>query len=531
MRTKQHIVLGILLLSLSGCGNFLEQYSQDTDYVKSWKDLDELLVGSCYTQVKASEQFSQSSDINNIGTFLHLVTDEMQETTANVLSPTLDQHESTFGFFTWQQRTGQNESYSSFFKENRDWTEIYKYINVANNVLESVHDVPQHTKEEQAGALKVSGEAHFLRGFYYFWLVNVYGHPYDPTTANDTPGVPLKTSSEVVDMKFQRNSIQEVYNQVLADLLSAESELTQITTPKKSIYRADSTAVLLLLSRVYLYMQQWNKAAEYARRVVARHPRVQDLNADGSSFMLSTNPENIFSMGGDDVPTMLQQGAKGLKVSDQLYTAYSNNDYRKTRWFWNYGAFHGLVKRYPDSSNETVSPAKQIYYYQTYTTGLRGSQSPISSVFWLRSAEAYLNLAEAEAYMGHEDNARSALLTLMANRYHPASPELDLSTVSGERLIALIREERRKEFVLEGQRWFDLRRYRVCTVFPQKQTITHDYTYYVDRTSAIPTETRRYVLTEEDASWTLPMPTEVLEFNTGMLNNGNQWRSYTTINN
>ena len=117
----------------------------------------------------------------------------------------------------------------------------------------------------------------------------------------------------------------------------------------------------------------------------------------------------------------------------------------------------------------------------------------------------------------------------MKCRYATGAPELNVEGKSGENLVSLIREERRREFAFEGQRWFDLRRYRVCEPYPSKISITHDYTYYEARNSTKATETHRFVLTQDDASWTLPIPAEVLKFNTGMKNNDNQWRTYTVV--
>ena len=58
------------------CGDFLEEYSQDTDYVRTWKDLDELLIGDCYLPVEASNYLSYTS---NVGSWIHLLGDEVQE--------------------------------------------------------------------------------------------------------------------------------------------------------------------------------------------------------------------------------------------------------------------------------------------------------------------------------------------------------------------------------------------------------------------------------------------------------------------
>lgn len=146
----------------------------------------------------------------------------------------------------------------------------------------------------------------------------------------------------------------------------------------------------------------------------------------------------------------------------------------------------------------------------------------------MRSAEAYLNKAEALAYMGQEEAARATINTLRQTRYlNGTAYEI---TSSGSQLVSDLRNERRREMVLQGQRWFDLRRYRVSTVQSERISITHNYTYYEDRGTTVPLETHQFVLTEDDPSWTLPIPQEVLDFNTGMQTNGNLWRNYTVVN-
>ena len=518
---------------VSSCGDFLKETSQDAEYVRSWSDLDELLIGDCYMPINGTHEFNMASSSCNYGSFLHLVSDELDEVNVPVGSYMVyDAHEASYGYYTWQQRSGQNESYSGYSKENKEWTEVYKLINVANNVLNSANNVPQNLDSEKQGVLKVMGEAHFLRAFYYFWLVNVYGKPYDPATAATDPGVPLKLNSEVYDVKYDRSSVQAIYNQVLSDLHDAENELTLYQTPKKSIYRADSTAVNMLLSRVYLYMQNWEKATEYAKKVIADHPRLEQLNSSTADnvFMSSDNAENIFSMGGDDTPLIVSIGTKGYSVSKDLYNTYSDNDYRKSQWYWKYSGYIGTIKRAKvDVFNTKYIKTNPEYYYNYYNYGMSGSQSPVSSLFWLRSAEAYLNLAEAEAYQGHESTSKEALLTLMKARYDSKDPNLDISSLTGSNLIAKIRKERRLELALEGHRWFDLRRWRVCSVQPEKISITHTYTYYSERNSATITSIRSYELTKEDSTWTLPIPNEVLQFNTGMAGNNNPVRKGTEI--
>ena len=509
--------------------DFLEEYSQDTDYVRSWEDLNELLIGDCYIKPNYSNGFYYA---RNYAQFVHLIADEVEEN--NFAAPgsstqDFDNHEAEYGYYTWQQRVGTKDTYTGFATENDCWKKMYKCINIANNVLFCAPNVIQNTEGKREGKAKVTAEAYFLRAYYMFFLVNLYGQPYNPATASTDLGVPIKTEAEVIDIKYGRNTVAEVYEQIVSDLKAAEEEFAQVKTPKKSIYRADITAVYLLLSRVYLYMQDWDNAADYARKAVENHPQLADLSSYTDRFMLANNPENIFTTGGDDLPVMLFYGYKGLRVSRNQYDIYTNNDLRRSQWLWSFEYFTGLTMREKTQSvTSNPQPTDVDYYYMAFNYGLEGYRSEVSSVFWLRSAEAYLNLAEAEACRGNAAEACEALNALRVNRYNKDAAETIVSA-SGNELISIIRNERRKEFILQGQRWFDLRRYRVHQILPEKISITHDYTVWKERGQLDVEETRRFVLTEDDASWTLPIPQEVLDFNTGMVGNGNQWREYTIV--
>ena len=73
----KYMCAAALLLSVTGCGDFLKEYSQDTDYVDSWEDLNELLIGSCYLPQYQSNTLGQANDDNQF--FLHFLGDELDE--------------------------------------------------------------------------------------------------------------------------------------------------------------------------------------------------------------------------------------------------------------------------------------------------------------------------------------------------------------------------------------------------------------------------------------------------------------------
>lgn len=512
---------------LCGCGSFLEEYSQDKDYITSWKNLDELLIGDCYLPVNYIKQYKFFS---NPGMFLHLLADEMEENNLGDGNKSVEpeSHQYMFGPSTWQPRMGATENGLTFYSENREWTLFYKYINVANNVVESAKKLPQVTPDEIQGFNKVTGEAKFLRAFYYFWLLNVYGQPYDPATASTALGIPMKMTPEIQDRIFSRQTVGECYDLIVKDLLEAEQCLAKVPSQKK-LYRADVTAVRLLLARVYLYMQKWEEAARYAQLVVEAHPVLENVVKSGSKFMRADNPENIFSMGGNDLVRMTSFYYQSTRISTGLYESYHENDVRRSSWFWRSGPFIACIRENHGAPLSNVPETDKSWYYDAYIYGSSSMRTPVSSLFWLRSAEAYLILAEAKAYTGEEEEAQQALKQLVSNRYREGAPERNVESLSGSDLITRIRTERRWEFPVEGHRWFDLRRYRVCQVQPEKVSLQHTYTVYRDNDTGDFLETRLYTLTEEDASWTVNIPHEVLEFNTGMPGNGNQDRPYTIV--
>lgn len=43
-----YILIAAALTLMTSCSGYLKEYSQDSDYVRSWEDLNELLIGSCY---------------------------------------------------------------------------------------------------------------------------------------------------------------------------------------------------------------------------------------------------------------------------------------------------------------------------------------------------------------------------------------------------------------------------------------------------------------------------------------------------
>ena len=308
----------------------------------------------------------------------------------------------------------------------------------------------------------------------------------------------------------------EVYERVVADLIEAEKYLKNVS--KKSVWRADIVATRLMLSRVFLYMCDYENAAKYAKLVTEEGPRLTDLNGySNSQFLYPGLSELIFSTGSTSLPGVLSFYAtsgtsmstyvsnQDMRISDELYLAYKPEEAKDLR------LEHFVV------SSDALGLLYKKMHGPTFVT------PEMSDVFVLRTSEAYLNLAEAAACGEDEVTARQALNDLRERRIkQEAFDKAEVNALSGEELVRFIREERQRELCLEGHRWFDLRRYKVAEKFPQETTINHVVENRVYNGSTWKYETiwrRRFTLTPEDPAWVLPLPKVELDKNTGMIDN------------
>ena len=519
-------ILGIfcITLLLGSCSSFLEEYSQDLSKVESYTDLDEVLLGEAYLPVGRIWSANSMLQVENkYFQTAHYMSDELTVFSWDDRGDINGVQDEMFGWHTWQQDVGLNAEGSSRNAEDEDWNKAYHCINICNMVIDAIDEQHAANEEQKLEKSRIKGEAHFLRALYYFTLVNMYGKPYSPENLS-APSIPIKLSPVVEDKEYTTKTVGETYNQILKDLDEADTCLIN-TTIKNRPYRADITAVYLLKSRTYLYMQNWKKAYEYAQKVLAKNDNLLDLNtlsSESGDVLTKSSPETIFSMGGHLLASSIYQQRRFsygkwvacpvYTISDDLASAFreGENDLRMQYYImkdiigggWD---FTGYMNAWVFKK---VAGWENLGYKE------------VSDQFLFRTAEAYLNAAEAAAYMGEEGTARTLLKALRDKRLINST----MPTESGESLVTLIREERQCELCLEGHRWYDLRRYLVCEKYPYSKTITHYYTSF-DYNG--PLYTKRYMLETNDPAYTLALPKEVLDFQNNLGTNHRPTRTST----
>ncbi|WP_240731430.1 RagB/SusD family nutrient uptake outer membrane protein [Hymenobacter radiodurans] len=172
------------------------------------------------------------------------------------------------------------------------WTQMYQAVNVANNLLAAVPDVndPLLPAAEKNQLL---GEAHFLRALVYFDLARGWG------------GVPLiltPTRTKENGQGIGRSTVAQTYDQVLADLVEAETLLPDATTRNRAV----KTTARALRARLHLYRQQYAEAETYATQVItnANYSLVTPYRAISTAPFLSRESVLELTFSNSDANTM-----------------------------------------------------------------------------------------------------------------------------------------------------------------------------------------------------------------------------------
>lgn len=518
MKIVNKLLFGVsLMIGCWGCGDFFEENSQNQAYVASIADLDELLRGEAYIDTEGF--YYKDPQWNRIMAqtrfyfpWIHLLDDDITEFAEGYYSGSTDGwcRISAGAAYRWQKNPFWDKDKNVYNPD--DWKQMYKRIAALNSILYELDNLENDGTNDTLWH-RVEGEASFLRAYYYYWLVNIYAQPYALGTASTEPGVPLKISEVVEDKYFSRASVQEVYDQIRKDLQRSIRSFSNVAKPVSPI-KANYTAACILMSRVCLYMEDYDGAVAYADSAILRNDySMLNLNfvTPGESFTYMESPETVFSQGGY-IMGQIHTGdsvsgkaypyavASAFQTSDDLLQCYHERDLRRDIFFL--------------SSCYTKSAMRCIKFREEF--------GRIGDYMLFRFPEVYLNKAEALALKGDEAGAKVTLNILREKRFEEGqmpSIEEEMAT-SGENLVNFIRTERRREFCFEGQRWFDLRRYAVNSKHPYSKSIRHEVREWQGGEDGFYTTIGYYELKpymEDRAAYVFPLPSDEIIFNKGEL--------------
>jgi starch-binding outer membrane protein, SusD/RagB family len=317
------------------------------------------------------------------------------------------------------------------------WSQLYALIFRINSAIEGINRSQRITIKVKT---QLIAEAKFLRAFFYFNLVNLFGD------------VPLILTTDINETsQASRASISKVYSQVIADLKNAEIDLDEkylsgnLSSIVSQRVRPNKAAAIALLSRILLYTSQWQEAEiESSKLINDDNYQLVPL----SEVFKTESKEAIWQL---EITSALQTTdgvlyvptnglfEKNFYLSDEVFNSFEIGDQRKSEWV----------------TSVTDASGTYNYPYKYKVRELSGSIIEYPTIF--RLSEQFLIRAEARAYLGKIDGTNSSKSDLNILRSRAGLQGINADS-KDEMLDAILKERKVELFTEFGHRWFDLKR-------------------------------------------------------------------------
>ncbi|WP_099366215.1 RagB/SusD family nutrient uptake outer membrane protein [Sphingobacterium sp. 1.A.4] len=358
------------------------------------------------------------------------------------------------------------------------WQSAYEGINRANFMTQYRDQNPLGRAVNFNGKDALYGEVSFLRAYYYFTLVRLFG------------GVPLFADRRLSldeSRQIQRSSKEQVYEQIEKDLLDAIGNLSPVQEQKGRITKYAAQA---LLGKVYLYQKKYDQAAPVLESIITSN--AFSLVSDFASIFLQAGengPESVFEiqytntfpyynwdapMRGQGNFAVQQCGIRGLAGTDampyaagwstnlpagNLASAYEAGDQRKNATILDIDAYAAANPSYGISYQ--VAPYKNTGLYSQKYQPRKGQTSGQVELNYLnnfriiRYSEVLLMAAEAWNKSSSPNDIKAKDYLNLVRRRAFGNNNHDVNA-AGASLYDAILSERRLELAMEGDRYFDL---------------------------------------------------------------------------
>ena len=453
-----------------------------------------------------------------------------------------------------------NDAYSLFHEEAYKWEDIKSYstgeddtpyevwdkyyfgIATANHAINAMKEMSKEPWNDPQ--LSSSwGEAHLMRAYFHFVLVNVFAETYkDEERSAQDWGVPYVTTIEdVVNIDYSdtlySKKVSEVYRLIEKDILEG-IDLIDDSKYKVPAYHFNRNAAYAFAARFYLFKRDYAKCVKYADMALGGNPAtslrkwatmssntiytlLNDYNDEAAAcnYLIQTTyslQDRMLSACRYAINVGMKFNPKGEDI-DSIVPNVPNTQailYEGGGPIWSsrIPAFDGKIYRW-GAGSEYGSWLFRVYEYFEYSNKIAG-------IGWVHiiyqpftAEETLLCRAEAELSMGRPDKALQDLGSWTASKMisapltqeginrkysgtpatndwvddmHPQQISPEFKTLEGDELNILrcVLHFRRIETMFEGLRWFDIKRYGITVHHayrgPQEYDITHDYLRWDD---------------------------------------------------
>lgn len=348
------------------------------------------------------------------------------------------------------------------------WDLCLTVINNANSMIEKVQipsDDKVKTKYEEA-----LGEAYFMRGLAYFYLVRFYGD------------VPLLLKISDAETRMPRTSVEDIYAKAIVPSLEQAISWLPEKSRSKTSATPSKSAAKACLTDVYMTMAGWplNKGKEYYAKAAEVAKDIID-NAKKNGLSLTKNYQDLWMESKKKETNehlFALHHSSAYKVASNYGKSYYPKDFYPNAGWADYYAVEEFYLSYPNgarkdwnfmtewesgnkdnhkviSYKESIDKLPAISKYYNYDEGLPGKSAQangITSIY--RYADVLLMYAEASTRATGTVNDLAA--TCLKDVQERAKSSIITNTTNPEAFLKAVFDENGWEFFAEMRRWFDL---------------------------------------------------------------------------
>jgi len=378
-----------------------------------------------------------------------------------------------------------------------NWSNYYRTINYANTLIyfgEEVLKKDDSFTQEMKNS--IDAEALFLRAFSYFYLVRLW---------KEVPLVIEPSISDTGNIYIPKSPEHVIINQIITDLNEAKNKIGPLKFQDNLAYlkgRANKYSIMALLADVYLWNEQYQKSVDYCDSII---------NSGLFGLEPSSQWFDLFNPGNSMVESIFE-----IQYDDKL-------EGQENPLYYNLIPIKGAIKfSFNDPILLTIMDKQELRYCVknnptwkylgvTYTgTNKRLDSERDANFIYYRYSDVLLTKAEALTELNRISEANQALRPVVER-----GGESFVDYVYQADIRGAVLDERAREFVLEGKRWFDLLRGAKRNKFGNKQLVISSILSGADVRQQAILRTRVY----DTMSYYLPIPENDMLYNPNLVQN------------
>lgn len=373
---------------------------------------------------------------------------------------------------------------ASLTAEDELYSTGYSNINYVNTILVKIDEA----EGDVAAKKEIAAEAHILRAYEHFLLVNIYAKQYDDVTAKDLGGIPYVTDINVSTIK-EKLSLYDVYQNILKD---CSDEYINELPDKSTVIRGNKAWGNAVRAKVLMQMKHYSEALPYALASLKYNAIIEDRTPviDSNEWMVNElAPDNL----------LLMENGMGLPwgevISLETISCFEEGDIVK-----NYAKDYGVDPVWDQSTGERVSGVKGSLYFSSF------------DLYWnnwgITSDRMYYTAAECYIRTGKYQEGLDLVNNVRRYRIDPVY-YTEFKATSEEVAMKLMQRAKWIECFATYENFFDCKRWN--TEDKYKKTIT--------RNMPVGETTYSFSIAPNSKLWVFPFPANATRYNSTLTQN------------